>query len=282
MGVEIRHLRTFLVAVEERSISRAAERLRLAQPAVSRTLAQLEREVGAELLVRSAQGVVTTTAGARFRVKAAAAVLSFDDAVHSPMARLRPLRVGHHWAALGQHTTRLLRTWRERFPDVPLELRRLDDAFGALATGEVDIVVSRGQRPGPAYHHELLWHERRMAALPAHHQLADRDELRITELAEETVLVNTAYGTTNPELWPADTGPHATITVANTDDWQTNIAAGLGIGVTPESTSYMYSHTEITYIPLTDVAPVATYLAWAPNAQHPALADFRHTVNHIL
>ncbi|MEU9950823.1 LysR family transcriptional regulator, partial [Streptomyces sp. NPDC047939] len=79
-AIEIRHLRAFLAVAEESSITRAAAGLRLTQPAVSRTLAALERHLGLRLVDRSTHHLALTPEGVAFRDRAAAAVAAFDAA----------------------------------------------------------------------------------------------------------------------------------------------------------------------------------------------------------
>lgn len=118
-GIELRHLRAFLAIAEEGSVTRAASRLRLTQPVVSRTLAALEKHLGARLVDRSTHHLALTAEGVLFRDKAAAAVCAFDEAVDAGRLRHWPLRLGHAWSAFGRYTTPLLRTWQQRHPQTP-------------------------------------------------------------------------------------------------------------------------------------------------------------------
>lgn len=81
MSIELRHFRCFLAIADTLSITRAAERLHLTQPAVSRTLRALEAAVGVRLVDRSTHHLALTDAGHAFRDRAAAAVMAFDDAL---------------------------------------------------------------------------------------------------------------------------------------------------------------------------------------------------------
>ncbi|WP_242644586.1 LysR family transcriptional regulator, partial [Streptomyces laculatispora] len=148
-GVEIRHLRAFLAVADESSVTRAAARLRLTQPAVSRTLAALERHLGIRLVDRSTHHLVLTPEGVAFRDKAAAAVAAFDEALDPGGLRRWPLRLGHAWSAFGRYTTPLLRSWQERYPQTPLELLRIDDRTAGLTRGEVDAALLRGPVDAP-------------------------------------------------------------------------------------------------------------------------------------
>ncbi|MFI9123585.1 LysR family transcriptional regulator [Streptomyces bikiniensis] len=274
MAVGIQHLRTFLMAIEEGSISKAAARLHMAQSAVSRRLAELERQVKHPLLERSAEGVQPTVAGKTFCAKADAAVTAFDDAMRSDLQRVRALRVGHAWSAVGVYTSEILRRWQEVHPDVEVRLRRVDDPAGGLTSGLSDVAIMRTHARGRNLHEELLVMEPRVVAVATDNPLTAVSEVRLADLADHALVINSFSGTTSLRLWQDGRRPVVAVEVDTLDDWQTYIAAGVGLGVTPASTAWMHPHSEITYLPLRDAPPVPVYLVWASNNQHPALRSF--------
>lgn len=270
MSIELRHLRCFLAIAEEPSLTRAAARLHLTQPAVSRTLAALEQHLGARLVDRSTHHLALTAEGRAFQDRAAAALAAFDAAVDPARLRHRPLRLGHAWSAFGPYTTPLLRRWQRLHPETPLELLRIDDRTAGLARGEVDAALLRGPVDAPGLVTKELATEERVAALPADSPLADRSDLTLGDLAAETIVLNTVSGTTTLALWPAEARPAATLTVANTDDWLTAIAAGRGTGVSSGSTAALHPHPGVAYRPLSDAPPLPVVLAWRDAFPHPA------------
>lgn len=160
----------------------AAARLRMGQPAVSRTLAALERGLGVRLVDRSTHHLALTAEGAAFRVRARAAVAAFDEAV-SLVGAPRALRLGHAWSAAGRFTTPLLWSWRERRPDVPLELLRVDDRTAGLLRGVVDLALLRGPVTEPGLVAVELYAEPRVAAVPVDSVWAERARIGLGELA---------------------------------------------------------------------------------------------------
>ncbi|MET8690642.1 LysR family transcriptional regulator [Streptomyces sp. NPDC004732] len=273
-SVELRHLRCFLAVAEEGSVTRAAARLRITQPAVSRTLAALEDELGSRLVDRSTHHLRLTAVGRAFRDKAAVAVAAFEDALDAGRSVHRPLRLGHAWSAAGPYTTPLLRRWRETHPDVPLELLRIDDRTAGLARGAVDAALLRGPVGTPGLVTELLHTEARVAAVPADSALASRARLDLADLRDRTIALNTVSGTTTADLWPADARPTAMITVANTDDWLAAIAASRAVGVTTTATADLHPHPGVAYVPLPDAPRVPVLLARRHGPpSHPALDD---------
>ncbi|MFF2957756.1 LysR family transcriptional regulator [Streptomyces sp. NPDC057963] len=270
-GIEVRHLRAFLAVADEGNVTRAAARLRLTQPVVSRTLAALEQRLGVRLVDRSTHHLALTPEGVAFRDRAAAAVAAFDEALDPGELRQRPLRLGHAWSAFGPYTTPLLRRWQERYPRTPLELLRIDDRTAGLTRGEVDAALLRGPVEAPGLVTEVLFEEDRVAAMATDGPLARHPTLTLADLTDSTVVLNTVSGTTTVDLWPPDTRPAATLTVANTDDWLTAIAAGRGVGVSTASTAGMHPHSGVAYRPLVDAPPVPVLLARRDAPGHPAL-----------
>ncbi|NGO15187.1 LysR family transcriptional regulator [Streptomyces sp. HC44] len=272
MTMELRHLRAFLAIAEEGTITRAAARLHTGQPALSRTLRQLEDHLGVRLVDRSTHHLELTAAGRRFRDKAAAALAAVDTALDPHSLTTLPLRLGHPWAALGDRTIPLLRRWDEEHPDVPLELRRIDDRTAGLTQGKVDVALLRGEVAVPGLVTQLLLEEERVAVVPADSDLADRGELTLADLAAWPIALNTVAGTTTLELWPAATRPTATVEVTNTDEWLTAIAVGRAVGISTSATPRLHTQPEIAYRPLTDAPPVPLLLAWYRGTPaHPAI-----------
>ncbi|MGI5346894.1 LysR family transcriptional regulator [Streptomyces sp. CA-250714] len=283
MTMELRHLRAFLAIAEEGTITRAAARLHTGQPALSRTLRQLETHLGVRLVDRSTHHLELTAAGRTFRDKAAAALAAVDTALDPRSLTTLPLRLGHPWAALGSQTVPLLRRWDQEHPDVPLELRRVDDRTAGLAQGRVDAALLRGQLPVRGMATELLAEEDRVAVLPEGCDLANRSTLTLADLAPWPIALNTVAGTTTLDLWPAAARPRTTIEVINTDEWLTTIAAGRAVGISTSATPGLHTHPAIVYRPLTDAPPVPLFLAWHRDIPtHPAIPALVRLAREVL
>ncbi|MEX2969399.1 LysR family transcriptional regulator [Streptomyces sp. C184] len=273
MTIELRHFRCFLAIAETLSITRAAERLHLTQPAVSRTLRQLEQELGIRLVDRSTHHLALTPDGRAFRDRARIAVTAFDRALATAHHTEWPLRLGHAWSAAGTDTTALLRRWREEHPETPLELLRIDDRTAGLARGDVDAALLRGEVQAPGLITEQLATEPRVAGLPADDPLAGRTSLSLTELTDRTIALNTVSGITTLDLWPAGARPASSITIGNTDDWIAAITGGRAVGVTTSATAEMHPHPAMAYVPLTGAPPVPVVIAWRDGPGHPRIPD---------
>lgn len=272
MTVEARHLRAFLAIAEEGNVTRAAERLHLSQPALSRTLSQLEHQLGVHLVDRSTHHLSLTDAGRRLQPAAAEAIRTFDQALGSVLSGIRPLRFGHTWSST-THTGSIVRAWNEAHPDWPLELRRNEERTGGLARDDVDIALIRGPIADPTLRSSLIEEEQRVAAIPARHRLARAKSLTLADLSGERLVVNTLAGTTTLDLWPEDARPQVVADTTNIDSWLITIAAGTGVGVTTAATATQHPHPDVRYIPLRGAPKVPLLLAWPAHDPHPHVRE---------
>ncbi|MCS0636745.1 LysR family transcriptional regulator [Streptomyces sp. LP05-1] len=274
MNVELRHLRALAAIGDEGTITAAAAVLRLTQPALSRTLDQLESRLGTRLVERTTRSLRLTPAGRRLWEHAHRILAQLDEALAEAAAGPRPLRVGFAWAALGRHTVPLLRGWREEHPDVPVEVRRPADPEAALRCGEVDVAFVRVRPEGEAFGVRPLYRERRFAALYEGDPLAARRTVTLAELSGRTVAVCATAATTGSGLWPEGRGPAGTLEVANVDEWLTAIATGDAVGVTAEATRHSHPYPGVRYLPIGDAGEVTVHLVWLRAGAHPATGAF--------
>ncbi len=282
MDVELRHLRAFAAIGNEGTITGAAAALHVSQPALSRTLEQLERRLGTRLVERTTRSLALTEAGARLLAHTNRILTQVDDALAEVTAGPRALRVGFAWAALGRHTVPLLRGWRRARPDAEVRVFRLDDPEDALRRGEVDVAFVRSPAaPDRELASADLYLEPRVAAVPEDHPIAQAAGVRLVDLADRPVAFCATASSSSVELWPAGHRP-TTVDVANTDEWLTAIATGDAVGVTAEATAHTHPHPGVHYLPITDAEPVAVRVVWPRNATHPAIDAFREHARELL
>ncbi|MFH1340546.1 MAG: LysR substrate-binding domain-containing protein [Pseudomonadota bacterium] len=143
--MELRHLRHFLAVADELHMGRAAERLGMAQPPLSQSIARLEKELGVRLFDRANRRLALTRAGAAFLDDARSSVLHADAAFALARSAERgaagEVRIGFVSAALYEHLPRRLARLRQMLPDVQPRLRELstNEQLDALAEGAIDI-----------------------------------------------------------------------------------------------------------------------------------------------
>ena len=266
MTVELRHLRSFLAIVDEHNITRAAQSLHISQPALSRTLAQLERIVGVRLVDRSTHHLTLTDAGTTFAVSARDAVRRVDAAVTAISAVVAPIRLGHNWSS-ATHAAAIMRSWKSEFPERKLQLRRSDERVAGLASGHVDVALVRGPIADRSFRSTVVDNEPRMAVVPTTHPLAGAGSVSLSDLANETLIVNSVTGTTTLDLWPEPPRPMIGADTRTIDDWLIAIATATGVGVTPASTATLHPHPDVRFIPISDAADGAAGAGLAA-AQH--------------
>lgn len=271
MNVELRHLRALAAIGDHRSITAAAQSLHVTQPALSRTLEQLERRLGVRLVDRTTRHVALTDTGQRLW-EHSHRILSELDTALAEAVQPQPLRLTFAWAALGRFTIPFLREWRAEHPDVLVRIRRSDDPEAALRRGEADVAVLRAA-PGAGVEHVALIEEPRLAAVAEDHPLAARDAIALGDLASEVVSVCETAGTTTADLWPAGARPR-TLDVPGVVEWLTSIATGATVGVTAAGTGHHNPHPGVVYLPLTDAEPITVHLAWPSKPAHPSTAAF--------
>ena len=269
MDLELRHLRCLVAIVDSGSFTDAAIELGISQAAVSRNLIALEQVLGVRLLHRTSRSVTTTTAGVHALAQARQVLAAADNLVAEATPGHTRLRIGHAWAAMGRHTREFQRRWAARYPDTELQLIRSNSATGGLAEGLCDIAVMRIPADGRRFESAVVGDERRYCALAADDPWARRRSVRLSELADRTVLVDRRTGTTTPELWPPDAQPEIRET-REMDDWLAVIAAGGPVGVTAEGTTTQYRRDGVVFRPLRDAPPIAVRVIWRRHDPHPS------------
>jgi DNA-binding transcriptional LysR family regulator len=179
------------------------------------------------------------------------------------------LRIGHAWAAMGRHTREFQRRWAARYPDVELHLIRTNSATGGLAEGLCDLAVLRTAAGSNRFASATVGYERRYCALAADDPWARRRSIGLDEVSRRTVLIDRRTGTTTPGLWPPGAQPQIRDT-RDIDDWLAIVAAGGGIGITPEGTTAQYRRDGVVFRPLKDAPPIAVQMIWRRHDPHPS------------
>jgi DNA-binding transcriptional LysR family regulator len=194
--IELRHLRYFLAVAGERNFTRAAERLNMAQPPLSRQMLQLEAEIGAPLFDRRARPLTLTAAGRLF-YEQAIQVTQRMDALKALMERFvaaerRRFVIGFVPSLMYAGLPAMIRGLREAMADVELSLVEMMslEQIAALKERRIDVGFGRVRFDDPAVRREVLAEERLVAALPAGGRLArDGEPADLSVLAQGTVIV---------------------------------------------------------------------------------------------
>lgn len=193
--MDVRQLRYFVAVAQERNFSRAAERLHIAQPPLSRQIQALEDELGVRLIDRE-RPLKLTEAG-RFFYEQALQMIGRMEQIRDQTRRLgqsgRSLFVvGCVASTLYGGMPDLARRMRKHWPDLEIELKEMTSTqqMQALKEGRIDLGVGRVRLTDPAIERIVLREERLVLALPPDHPKAGcRDELPLSTLEEETLIL---------------------------------------------------------------------------------------------
>jgi DNA-binding transcriptional LysR family regulator len=267
--LELRHLRCLVAIADSGTFTDAAIELGISQAAVSRNILALEKILGVRVLHRTSRQVRPTTVGTRVLTQARQLLAAADNLVAEAGSGHSRLRIGHAWSAMGRHTREFLRRWAAAHPDVDVQLIRANSPTGGLAEGLCDVAVMRSGVDTRLYASAVVGHERRYLAVAADDPWARRRSVRLSEIPQRVLLIDSRTGTTTPELWPPDARPRIRDT-RDIDDWLSIIAAGGGVGITPEGTTSQYRRDGVVFRPLRDAPPITVTMIWHRHDPHPA------------
>ncbi|MFC9355371.1 LysR family transcriptional regulator [Rhodococcus sp. NPDC057014] len=263
MDWTLRELRYFVTACDLGSFTDAAAELDVSQAAVSRTIASLENRLGERLVRRTPRGCEPAALGQHVMPqvrRVLAEVAKLDEVIRTRQAILR---VGYAWAAVGRHTTPLLRTWPKAHPDIDLQLVRHNSHTAGLAEGVCDAAIVRTPVDSRRFDSVVIGLERRMVAFASDDpEWRRRRQVTMSEIATRTIVIDPRTGTTSSELWTAGTGPERFVESTDVEEWLDTIAAGRGVGTTAEATASHHPRDGVTYRPISDGPRVPVHLAW--------------------
>jgi len=192
--VNLNRLRYFLAVADELHFGRAAAKLHMAQPPLSRQIRQLESELGVVLFSRSTRNVTLTEAG-KFLYPEAQRLVVHSESLERRMQAVRSgdggvLRLGFVDSSSYEVMPRFLRAYRKRWPAVDYQLRSLssDDQHEALIGGQIDLGIGRTAGPGNQLGTTKFLEERLVIAVGADHPLADKAGVQIKDLEGEPII----------------------------------------------------------------------------------------------
>lgn len=194
--MESRQLRYFVSVARERNFTRAAEKLNMAQPPLSRQIQQMEEQLGVALFERGSRPLRLTEAG-HLLLDQAVQVLDRIDEMEAMMRRLLEaermrLGIGFVASTLYGYLPEVLRRYREARPTVELGLQELTslEQITALKEGRIDVGFGRIPFNDPLIERILLRNEKLAVALPLQHPMAAKiDPLKLEQLTDDTLIV---------------------------------------------------------------------------------------------
>jgi LysR family transcriptional regulator, benzoate and cis,cis-muconate-responsive activator of ben and cat genes len=196
MEPEARLLRYFLAVAEELNFTRAAERLQIAQPALSAQIRQLEGQLGVQLLERTTRTVRLTAAGEVVRDGGPTALAAladvWDAARRAGRGELGRLRVAYSPSAGYETAPALVAAARERYPavEVTAEVLSTPDIVRAVRQGQVDVGIARTPSGGRDVRLRTVRLEPLGVLVPDQHPLAERSALTLAAVAQHPILMH--------------------------------------------------------------------------------------------
>jgi len=241
-GSRLKQMRAFVTTVKLGTLSRAAEALYLSQPSVSLQLQALERELGAELLHRSRRRINLTDAGEALYELARPLVEGWENLDRQFQAKVKGMQAGKLTVAAGTSTIQyllpeLVRQYRDRFPDVQLQLANVTgkDGLSLLRADEADFAVgSMLDVPNdiawaPVYHYDP------MLITPPDHPLASKESVLLEDLSPYGLILPpqrlSTYRLVDLVFQQRQVSYHVAIEVGGWDVIKEYVAMGLGISI---------------------------------------------------
>ncbi len=288
--MDLRHLRYFQAIAEELSFSRAARRLNIVQPALSRALKELESEIGTELVARTQRSVTLTAAG---RVMLKESALLFERLDHT-LRRVRragagqegELRLGYIGPPVQPFLGRLLAEYARRCPlvTVHLEERTPERVWEMVANGRLHLGLTRPvlAHAGLRMRTEILRRERLCAVVPESHAWKTRKTLTWKSLAGESliILARREGAGLHDEILASCRAAGFTPRLIHTPSLISTVLryveAGSGIGIVPDSISATDALKTCATIPLTPHQTVPLVVVWKGDHEEPPVTAFRN------
>lgn len=273
MDVTIRQLEAFQAVVEDEHFARAAQRLNVSAPWLSQNIKELERRVGAPLLVRTTRTVCLTETGRLLASLITPVVADLENALRAARrlaAGETGIRLGYTIGAGLDMVPRLLRTFTARHGHIQVSSTEYDfsDPTAGLRDHSEQAAVVRPPLGLPGLGSIDLLQERRVACLPEGHPLASRKELCVADILPEPIIAAPPSPGPWRDYWTLAehrVGAAPVVAEASTFDAELHLVArGVGISVTAMAAARWYARPGVVFVPVADLAPCHVSLAWWP------------------
>ncbi|KAA2257550.1 LysR family transcriptional regulator [Solihabitans fulvus] len=283
--MELRLLRYFVALAEEQHFGRAAARLHMTQPPLSRAIKQLETDLGVVLLRRSATGAELTPAGTVLYAEARTLLEQAEQsrARVTAAAGTATLTIGTLADSAGEAGTRLAATFRRHHPGVSILIREADftDPTTGLRNGLVDVALTRAPFDDTGISMRVLRSDAIGVVLRADDPLAGRHTLCLADLADRPWLqlpdgtdpIWRAYWNRAPHSGEQRAGP----VVRTINECMQAVLWNGTVGIAPRTHDLPEG---LAWTPLTDLPPSPLVVAWATEQESPLVRSFVHIAVH--
>jgi DNA-binding transcriptional LysR family regulator len=296
MSIDLQQLKYFLAVAEEKSFSRAAERLHISQPPLSQQIMKLEAELGVRLFARTTRTFELTVAGRALMGEAedllARLRMTIDTIRQIDRGEVGRLRVGIVGSAMWGPIPRMLEEFQTKYPRVTWTLHELGPTaqYEALRAKQIDVGFWRGPMLDPDelkhdnLHQELCFRENVCVAVNERHALASAPFVEMADLAQEQFLtlaldkssfpryllqccVNAGF---EPKVFQEASEPQTLLAM---------VGAGLGVTLVPETTGRI-GWPGVVFVPIRTNPPSANlYISYATQDDSPVVRAFLNILN---
>ncbi|SDE63122.1 transcriptional regulator, LysR family [Variovorax sp. CF079] len=283
-------LRCFVAVAKELHFGRAAARLHMTQPPLSRQIQLLEHAVGAQLLERTSRRVRLTAAGAVLCEEAEAILrrteLAADMARRTARGEAGRVVVGYTAVCGYALIPELLAAVSKALPAIRILLKEMvsSDQLRALESETIDLGFVRPTQPAAGIRYHRIAKEPMVLALPARHPLASKSRVRREDLAGEPMIMYSEregkyFHDKIVDLFPAtDRSPEYVHHIGQTHTIVSLVRSGIGIAIVPASAKYLgFENVVLRPLWRKDVT-AEIYLAWREDSRNPALHSLREFV----
>jgi DNA-binding transcriptional LysR family regulator len=292
--IDIRQLRYFQAVAEELHFGRAAARLAIAQPALSRQIQQIEQELGTPLLRRTQRRVELLPAGAllleRSRAIQQELARTLSDVRRTGTGELGRLALGFIHSSTYGLLPSIIGRFRQLYPAIELELHEMPITVqhAALLRGTIDVGLLRVQ-PAPAELEVVpVLADPFLLAVPASHPLAGRTRVRLRSVADEPFVMFTKsdaplfHDRVEALCRQAGFAPRVVQHATQIHTVVGLVGAGLGVAVVPASGRNLHPR-QVRFVQIADKAePVHVALAWRRGHETPAMRSFRKVTQDVV
>ncbi len=297
--IELRQLRYFLAVAEELHFTRAAERLRIAQPPLSRQIQNLEQALGVKLFERTNRRVSLTVAGQTFLEEVRKILQAIEQGIHRTqqvsLGKAGRLKIGFEGSISHDSFLTIVRQFRQQYPGIEIIVREMSSGnqVAALQKGDIDIGAIDPLFATADLTLQLLLKEPLAAAMNRSHPLADRESIRLSELSEDDWVTgqhNGRCGLLRRLLDACSMYGFVPEIRQEANDLQMMlglIASGLGVTLLPKSVAAIAT-SDVKFVPLEAAIPelptpeIQVAVAWPKQHCSPQLQAFLEVAQAVV
>lgn len=279
---DLSQIRCFVAVAEELHFGRAAQRLHMTQPPLSRQIKLLEHIIGATLLERTSRSVRLTPSGRSFLPEAKRILKLAESAAEVArriaQGKVGSIKIGYTAVTAYSFLPRLVTACLAQFPEIDLSLKEMvsGDQIEALATGQIDIALLRPPIQRPEFESALVASESLLAAIPEANELSRKRKLSLLDFDKQPFVMYSPHESRYFHdllvtlFSKAQALPRYVQHLGQIHSIMALVRAGLGCGIVPESAASLhFEGVVLRPLDLPEATSVDLYVVWRRDTDHP-------------